>query len=198
MLRGVVLDQPRFEFPGLELLNEVGRGPTGVVYRAQDLRINRLVAVKVLLLGAPAERQIRTAYFVREARILARLMPHPNIPAIHALMEHQGQTCYMREFVEGSTLKDHVKAKAISKSDGLQVFAGIEAALARVHEQGIVHRNLQPDNILVAPDATARLIGFSRAEAVDAVVEGGTPTALLETDMQALRTIRDWMLSAIA
>ena len=191
------MDPPWIEFPGLKILAEVGRGTTGVVYRAQDLRINRLVALKVLLPGSDAERHVRAARFLREARILASLMPHTNIPAIHAVMESQGQPYYIREFVVGTTLKDHVDARGIHESKGIQVLAGIEAALARVHQQGIVHRNLQPDNVLVAPDGTARLIGFSRAAAVGAVVGDGTPTAVLEADMQALRAMRDWMLSAI-
>jgi serine/threonine protein kinase len=192
------LDQPRIEFPGLKILADVGRGTTCVVYRAQDLRVNRLVALKVLLLGSPAERQVRAARFLREARVLACLMPHANIPAIHAVMEHQGQPCYIREFVEGSTLKDCVDAKAIRESDAVQVLAGIEAALARVHQQGVVHRNLQPDNVLVTTDGVAKLIGFSRAAAIDAIVGDRTPTAVLEAEMQALRTMRDWLLSAIA
>jgi serine/threonine-protein kinase len=124
-------------------------------------------------------------------------MPHANIPEIHAVMEHQGRPCYIREFVEGSTLKDRVDAKAIREADADQVLAGIEADLARLHQQGIVHRNLQADNVLVATDGTAKLIGFSRAAAVDAVVGDGTSTAVLEADMQALRAMRDWMLSAM-
>jgi serine/threonine protein kinase len=197
VLWGVGLDQPLIELPGLEILAEVGRGPTGVVYRAQDLPINRLVALKVLLLGSAAERHVRAARFLREARVLACLMPHANIPAIHAVMESQGQTYYTREFVQGTTLKARVDARAIRESEGIQVLAGIEAALARVHEQGIVHRNLYPENVLVANDGTAKLIGFSGAAAIDTLVRHGTPTVVLEADMQALRTLRDWMFSRI-
>lgn len=183
------------DLPGLKILAEVGRGATGVVYRAEDLRINRLVALKVLLLGPAAERQVRAARFLREARVLASLMPHTNIPAIHAVMESQGQPYYIREFVEGITLKDRVDARAIRESEGIQVLAGIEAALARVHQQGIVHRNLQPENILVATDSTAKLIGFGRAAAVDSVVGHGTPSAVVEADLEALRRMRQWLHS---
>jgi serine/threonine-protein kinase len=196
----MALDEPSIEFPGLKILAEVGRGPTGVVYRAQDLRINRVVALKVLLLGSAAERPARAARFLREVQVIAAMMPHANIPAIHAVGEHQGQPYYIREFVEGTTLKDRVDARAIRESEGLQVLAGIEAALARVHQQGIVHRNLRPENVLVATDGTAKLIGFSRATAAYALVGHGThgaPTAVLEADIQALQGLRDWLLSAI-
>lgn len=191
------MDSLPIEFPGLKILAEVGRGTTGVVYRAQDLRIHRLVALKVLLLGPPAERQARATRFLREARFLARLMPHTNIPAIHAVMDSQGQLYYIREFVEGTTLKDGVDARAIRRSEGIQVLEGIEAALARVHQQGIVHRNLQPENVLLATDGAAKLIGFSRAVAVDAVVGNGPP-AVVEADTEALRGLRKWLLSATA
>jgi serine/threonine-protein kinase len=192
------LDQQQIEFPGLKILAEVGRGTTGVVYRAQDLQINRVVALKVLLLGSAAERQVRAVRFLREARAVASLMPHANIPAVHAVMEYEGQPYYIREFVEGTTLKDRVDAQAMRESEGLQVLAGIEAALARIHEQGLVHRNLQPENVLVATDGTAKLIGFSRATSVDAAVGHGIPTLALEADMQALRALRNWLFSAIA
>jgi serine/threonine-protein kinase len=192
------LNLPPIESPGLKILAEVGRGTTGVVYRAQDLQINRLVALKVLLLGTAAERPVRAKRFIREARVLACLMPHPNIPAIYAVDASQGQPYYIREFVEGTTLKDRVDARAIRESEGIQVLAGIEAALARVHQQGVVHRNLQPENILVGTDGTAKLIGFGRTAAVDAVVGQGSPPAKVEADKEALRGIREWLLSATA
>jgi serine/threonine-protein kinase len=113
------------EFPGLKILAEVGRGTTGVVYRAQDLQINRVVALKVLLLGPAAERQVRSARFLREARVVACLMPHANIPAAYAVMEKQGQPYYIREFVEGATLKDRVDARTIRESEGIQVLSGL-------------------------------------------------------------------------
>jgi serine/threonine-protein kinase len=150
------------------------------------------------LLASPAERPVRAARFLREARVLASLTPHANIPAIHALGQHQGQPWYIREFVEGRTLKDRVDAKAICESDGLQVLGGIDAALTTLHQLGIVHRNLQPENVLIATEGTAKLIGFSRAAPIDAIVRDGTPTAVLEADMKALRTMRDWMFSALA
>jgi serine/threonine-protein kinase len=123
-------------------------------------------------------------------------MPHTNIPAIHAV-DDQGQPYYIREFVEGATLQDRVDARAIGESEGIHVLTGIEAALARVHQQGIVHRNLRPENILVATDGTAKLIGFGRAVAVDAPVGHG-PSAKVESDIESLRGVREWLLSAIA
>lgn len=189
--------EPPIELPGLKILAEVGRGATGVVYRAQDLRINRHVALKILLPGPDAERHVRAARFLREARILASLM-HPNIPAINEASESQGQFYLIRQFVEGATLKDCVDARAIQRSRGIRVLADIEAALTNIHQQGFVHRNLQPENILVATDGTAKLIGFGRAIVVDDVGGRGTAPATVEGDLEALRSMRDWLHSAIA
>jgi eukaryotic-like serine/threonine-protein kinase len=192
------LDRSQIQLPDVTILAEVGRGTTGVVYRAQHHYINRVVALKVLLLESVDEPQVRVARFLREAQVLGSFMPHANIPAIHAVAEHRGQPFYIREFVDGTNLKERVDGKAMRKSDALQVLAGVEAALARVHQQGLVHRNLQPDNVLVTMDGIAKLIGFGRATAIDAIVKVGTRTAAQEADMQAFRTMRDWVISAIA
>jgi serine/threonine protein kinase/tetratricopeptide (TPR) repeat protein len=191
------LDLPSIEFPGLKVLAEAGRGAIGVVYRAQDLRNNRIVALKVLLLGDSTERQVRVDCFFREARVLALLTPHTNIPTLHAVGEIQSQPFYIREFVEGTTLKDRVDARSIHESEGIQALTSIEAALVKVHQRGIIHRNLQPENILIAMDGIAKLIGFGRAAAIEGDVGLSTKTAMFEADRQGLQALRNWLLSAI-
>lgn len=192
------MDLSSIQFPGFKILAEVGRGATGVVYRAQDVTINRVVAIKMLILGPAAEQRMRTARFLREARVLAALMPHDNIPAIHAIMEHQGHHCHVREFVEGTTLKERVVASRINESDARQVLAGVQAAVDSMHTLGLVHRNLCPENILVAADGTSKLIGFSRAVSVKDVPRDVLRIDLFAADIEFLRSMEDRILAAVA
>jgi serine/threonine protein kinase len=198
VLRGAGVDFAAIELPGFEILTEVGRGTTGVVYRAHDLQFNRFVALKVLLPGSEAAPEVRASRFFREARLLACLMPHPNIPAVYSVWENEGQAYYVRELVEGSTLKSLVDGGAIGESEVKRILGGLDAALAWVHQRGIVHRGLQPENVLVEADGTAKLIGFGRAAAVDDATFGSVPSRRVEADMEAFQDMREWLLSAIA
>lgn len=189
------------DLPGVKILAEVGRGTTGIVYRAQDLRINRVVALKVLLLGPVVEREVRAARFLREARVLASLTAEsePNIPTLHAVTEYQSQLYCVREFVDGETLEERVLARSIRSTDGVRVLGVIADVVARVHARGLIHRNLSPSNVLVATDGTPKLIGFGRVsiQAGPGRLPPGGPKVSPEIDIKALQAMLDWLFSAL-
>lgn len=181
------------EFPGFKILTEAGRGNTGIVYRAVDLRINREVGLKVLIAGSVPERDHRASRFLREARVMVSLTPDPNIPAVHAVEKHLGQPYLVREFVDGVTFQYGVANGLITALEGVDICGTIAGTLARIHQRGLVHRNLYPENILIARDGTPKLIGFSRATA-DAEVTNGPASA---KDVQSLQATLDWLFTAV-
>jgi serine/threonine protein kinase len=188
------------EFPGLQILGEIGRGTTGIVYKARDLRLDRVVALKTLS-SVDNDTHSRAKKLVREARVLAALthQPDDNIPTIHAVMEFRGQPCSMREFVDGETLAALATSSRITLPAAIQSLALVAGAVARVHDLGIAHNNLHPLNILVAADGTPKLIGFgqvgllSRTESQAA----GEPCVPAEVDIDALQRLIIWLCSAL-
>lgn len=156
---------PQFEF--LELL---GKGGMGAVYKARQLDLDRLVAVKVLppeLAQSPgfAER------FTREAKALAKLN-HPHIVTVHHFGEADGQFFLVMEFVDGVNLRQALQAGKLAPEQALTIVPQICDALQYAHEEGIVHRDIKPENILIdkrgrvriADFGLARLLGKTEAE----------------------------------
>src|SRR5262245_41187203 len=120
----------------------LGEGGMGAVYRARDTKLNRDVALKVVLpeLANDAERLAR---FKRESQVLASIS-HPHIGAIHTLEETDGVIALVLELVEGPTLADRIAAGAIPLDEALPIARQIADALEAAHEAGIVHRDLKP------------------------------------------------------
>jgi serine/threonine protein kinase len=161
---GTVLSQPATDeswpaLPGYEILGMLGEGGMGVVYRARQVRLNRLVALKHLrtsddrlLARAPAE-----------AESLAQLQ-HPNIVQIHEVIDHQEQSYLALELVEGGTLAARLTGKpqpARRCAEWLEVLA---RAVHYAHEHGIVHRDLKPANVLLTPDGVPKITDFGVAK----------------------------------
>jgi serine/threonine protein kinase len=128
---------------------------------------------------------------------LASLAPYPNIPAVYELNETEQCFFYTREYVDGATLRESVEAGAIGHADGLRILADIRNALSSVHDNGLAHRNLGPDNVLVSRTGVAKLIGFSRATITDASIAGDAGASRVEADIKSLERMRDWMLAKI-
>ncbi len=137
----------------------------GEVYRARDTKLNRDVAIKVLL-PAVANDPDRLARFSREAQVLASLN-HPNIAHIHGLEESDGVRALVMELVEGPTLAERIAQGAVPLDEALPIAQQIANALEAAHEQGIIHRDLKPANIKVRPDGVVKVLDFGLAKAMD-------------------------------
>ncbi len=148
-----------------EILSALGAGGMGEVYRARDSKLNRDVAIKVLI-PAVANDPDQLARFSREAQVLASLN-HPNIAHIHGLEESDGVRALVMELVEGPTLADRIATGPIPLAEALPIAKQIAEALEAAHEQGIIHRDLKPANIKVRPDGTVKVLDFGLAKAID-------------------------------
>ncbi len=145
--------RPARAVPGYEILEELGRGGMGVVYKARHLALDRLVALKMALsagaLGAEGER------FRHEAEAVARLR-HPNIVQVYEVGEHEGLPFFSLELVEGETLEQALRGQSLHRRQAAPLLLALARAVQYAHEQGIVHRDLKPANVLLAHLAAER------------------------------------------
>ena len=149
------------------LVRRVARGGTATVYEAHDLRLQRVCAVKVMHadLGDPEEFRAR---FVREAHAAARLS-HPNVVAVTDQGDDAGVLYLVMEYVPGRTLRDLVRDEApLSPARALALLDPVLAALAEAHRCGLVHRDVKPENVLLADDGRVKVADFGLARAFDA------------------------------
>ncbi len=154
--------QPGTRLGPYEILSPIGAGGMGQVYRARDTRLDRDVAIKVL----PEEffeDEERKRRFEREAKLLASVS-HPNIAAIHSFEEISGRCLLVQELLEGEPLRRLVLADGpLPVRRALDVAGQIAEALAAAHENGIVHRDVKPENVFIGPDGRVKLLDFSLA-----------------------------------
>ena len=146
-----------------EVVEALGAGAMGEVYRARDTKLNRDVALKVLpgLFVLDADRVARLR---REAQLVAALN-HPNIAAIYGLEEEQGRQALVLELVEGPTLAERIALGPLPPLEALAIARQIADALAAAHEKGIVHRDLKPANIKVTSSGVVKVLDFGLAKA---------------------------------
>jgi serine/threonine protein kinase len=145
------------------IVEKIGRGGMGEVFRAKDWKLGRDVAIKVLPEEFARDAD-RVARFQREAKLLASLN-HPNIAAIHGLEEFGGINFLVLELVEGETLADQLKRGPIPVEGSLKLALQIAEALEAAHEKGVIHRDLKPANIKVTPDGKVKVLDFGLAKA---------------------------------
>jgi serine/threonine-protein kinase len=157
---GTALPRIRY-FGDYELLEEIGRGGMGVVFKARQVSLNRFVAVKMILAGQLAgEEQVRR--FHDEAESAARLQ-HPNIVAIHEVGVHEGQHYFSMDLVEGPNLGQWAHHKPLPPERAARYVQIIADATDYAHQRGILHRDLKPSNVLLDPLDQPRITDFGLA-----------------------------------
>lgn len=154
--------QPGTKLAHYEILEPIGKGGMGEVYRAKDSKLGRDVAIKVLP-EEVARDQERLARFEREARLLAQLN-HANVATLHGLEEHDDQQFLVMELVEGETLAERIAQGPLPVDEAIPLFIQIAEGLEAAHEKGIIHRDLKPANIKIGPDGKPKILDFGLAK----------------------------------
>jgi predicted Ser/Thr protein kinase len=190
-------DQLARHFPHFEVLELLGQGGMGAVYKARQRSLDRLVAIKILPLEVGREPTFAER-FTREARALARLS-HPNIVAIHDFGQADGLYYFIMEYVDGVSLRQLVDKHELTPQQALALVPQICEALQFAHEEGIVHRDVKPENILIdkrgrvriADFGLAKLLGYSGDAATLTRVEQvmGTPQYMAPEQMQRSHSV---------
>jgi serine/threonine protein kinase len=146
------------------IIEKLGEGGMGIVYRAEDTNLNRQVAIKVLpdIFAGDPERMAR---FEREAKLLASLN-HPNIATIYGLEQTDGKRFLAMEFVEGETLAQRIVKGPLPVDETRDVCGQIAEGLEATHEKGIIHRGLKPANIKITPEGKVKVLDFGLAKAL--------------------------------
>ncbi|NQT85787.1 protein kinase, partial [bacterium] len=169
-------DSKQSRIGGYELIATLGKGGMGVVLKARQVSMDRVVALKVLL-PRLAENEAFVERFLREARSAAKLS-HPNIVQAHDVGKADGYYYFAMEFVDGTTVKDMVKAKGrLDEKTALNIVGAVARALEHAHEHGIIHRDIKPDNIMVTRKGEVKLadLGLARkTEKPDTMTIEGT------------------------
>src|SRR5438132_8757656 len=144
-----------------EILTPIGAGGMGEVYKARDTRLNRTVAIKVLLQQVSARPELQ-ARFEREAQTIAALN-HPHICTLHDVGRHEGTLYLVMEYLEGETLAERLGRGPLPLDQVLRYAIEIAEALDKAHRQGVTHRDLKPSNIMLTKSG-AKLLDFGLAK----------------------------------
>jgi serine/threonine protein kinase len=173
-------------FPQLELMEFIGQGGMGAVYKARQKQLDRIVALKVLPPGIGGDPSFAER-FTREAKALAKLM-HPNIVTLFEFGQADGIYYLLMEFVDGVSLGQLLRASRVSPREALAIVPQICDALQYAHDQGIVHRDIKPENILMDRRGRVKVADFGLAKLVESSAAPNptpTPTAGGEGGRQA-------------
>ena len=169
----VAADQPTVS--DYEILGELGRGSMGVVYKAWQTKLHRLVALKMILSGAHAG-EADLARFRTEAEAIARLQ-HSNIVQIHEVGEHGGLPFFSLEYCPGGSLEKKLAGAPLQPKEAAALVESLSRAMQAAHERGVIHRDLKPANVLLAEDGTPKITDFGLAKKLD--VPGVTSTGVI-------------------
>jgi len=153
-------------FGDYELLEEIARGAMGVVYKARQVSLNRVVAVKMILAGRFAGKDA-TQRFKTEAQAAARLR-HPGIVAVHEVGQHEGFQYFSMDYIEGENLGEAARAKPVAPRQAAEWVKAVAEAIEYAHEEGVLHRDLKPSNILIDALEVPHVTDFGLAKQVGA------------------------------
>ncbi len=156
---------PEIQLEGYEILGELGRGGMGVVYRALDVRLKRVVALKMILAGVHADPE-DLKRFQLEAEAVAQLQ-HPNIVQIHDVGEHEGKPYFSLEFVEGGELATQIAGEPQPPDEAARLVETLSRAMQFAHERNIIHRDLKPANVLLTADGQPKITDFGLAKRLE-------------------------------
>jgi serine/threonine-protein kinase len=156
---------PGSTFGPYEIVQSLGGGGMGEVYRARDTRLGRDLALKFLRADL-AESRLQLHRFEREARA-ASALNHPSIITIYEVGEHDGHPYIAMEYVDGRRLRDVLAEGPLPVDRGLEVAVALADALAVAHEKGIIHRDLKPENVMTTPAGRVKILDFGLAKPVD-------------------------------
>ena len=145
-----------------EIRSKLGEGGMGEVYLAQDVRLERTVALKILPAEVAADRK-RMQRFIQEAKS-ASALNHPNIITIHEIEETDSVNYIATEHINGVTLRERITASRMSPAEAIDVAIQIASALAAAHEAGIIHRDIKPGNVMIRRDGIVKVLDFGLAK----------------------------------
>ena len=163
------------------LIEEIGAGGMGIVYRAWDTRLEREVAVKVLNPKTPIDGSARKR-FRREALMLSKLN-HPNVESVYDFHTENGVDYLVLEYVPGMSLDDRIESGALTEKEVLAIAIQLASGLAAAHEQRIIHRDLKPGNMRLTPQNTLKILDFGLAELFAPGEETITQTVTVQSPM---------------
>ncbi len=165
-----------------KLLEKIGVGGIGQVWKAEDIKLDRVVALKRLRIRFSTSPE---AYyrFLREAKVLSKLN-HPNILSIYDLVEDKGVTYIAMEFHPGVPLSTRMEARDLTKTEKIEISFGIARGLAAAHSKGIVHRDLKPSNIMTGESVKILDFGLAKQHSAEPDAEGKTSAFLSELQSQ--------------
>jgi Tol biopolymer transport system component/tRNA A-37 threonylcarbamoyl transferase component Bud32 len=187
---------PGSQLQHYRIVDKLGEGGMGVVWRATDTTLDREVAIKVLP-EVFADDDERAQRFEREAKLLASLN-HPNIAAIHGLHRVEGTHFLAMELVEGEDLAQRLTRGALSVDTTLDVARQIAEALEAAHEGGVVHRDLKPANVKLGPDGKIKVLDFGLAKAMSPETSSGGSDPSLSPTLTSANTQAGMILGTAA
>jgi serine/threonine protein kinase len=149
-----------------EIRSKIGEGGMGEVYWARDLKLNRIVALKILPREFAADEK-RMQRFIQEAQT-ASALNHPNIVTVFEIDDDHEPPYIASEFIDGETLRERLGRERVNLNETIDFAIQIASALVAAHEAGIVHRDIKPENVMIRRDGIVKVLDFGVAKVIEA------------------------------